>query len=63
MHQQSDTSTVFETGTLGQGFCSQKCSLLGQLEKAAGSLGCWGIYQDRLPSTPEHLGMKQSPHL
>lgn len=33
MHQQSDTSAVFKTGTLGQGFCCQKRSLLGQLEK------------------------------
>lgn len=46
MHQQWDTSALFKTGTPGQGFCYHKCSLLGQLGKAPGSLGCWGILQD-----------------
>lgn len=63
MHQQWDTGALFKTGTPGQGFCYHKCSLLSQLGKAAGSLGCWGILQDRLPSTPGHLGMKQGPHV
>lgn len=63
MHQQWDTSALFKTGTPEQGFCYHERSLLGQLGKAVGSLSLHGILQDRLPSIPGHLEMKQGPHI
>lgn len=63
MHWQWNTRALFKTGTPEQGFCYHEHSLLGQLGKAAGSLVLMGILQDRLPSIPGHLGIKQGPHI
>jgi len=56
MHQQWDVSASFETWTPGQGFCYHKCSLLGQLGKALGSLAAGASFRTGFQALLATLG-------